>query len=157
MEVSRKKLSVTRMGLAAVLALSCNIACAKLADSLEVTNQTNLNLGTTAAGWSGNGIQASSSAAISTARISMGCFFGGALSNCPIEFTDLATGSKVATVFLDVYSGALTGAPTFHGSYGSEYDVIGWQNNPLSHIYIVKKDNGNNENNENNESSESFA
>ncbi len=155
MKVSRRKLLVTHMSLAAVLALSCNIACAKLADSLEVTNQTNLNLGTSAAGWSGNGISANSSAAISTTRISMGCFFGAALSNCPIEFTDLATGNKVATVFLDTYSGALLGAPTFHGGYASEYDVIGWQDNPLSHIYIIKKDS--HAHNEDNGSEENFA
>lgn len=141
MKVSRNKLSVAHIGLAAALALGCNVACAKLADSLEVTNQTNLNLGTSAAGWSGNGISANSSAAISTTRISMGCFFGGALGNCPIEFTDLATNRKVATVFLDVYNGVLHGEPIFHDEYIGKYNVLGWQGNPLSHIYIVEKDN----------------
>jgi len=133
MKVSLKKLSVI-VGL-----LSASIANA-LPGQITLTNQTPLSLGTSIAGLPGQPIAPNSSRSANYSLVSMGCFYGSALTNCPIVFTDNATGASVATVHINVETATLTQAPHFHGTYADEYEVTGWQASPLSSICIVKKD-----------------
>lgn len=135
MKVSLKKLSV--LGLLSVSLLSATSSFA----NVTLTNQTSLSLGTSISGLPGQSISPNSSRSANYTLLSMGCFFGGSTTNCPILFTDNATGSPVATVYINVDTLTLTQPPRFHGTYANDYEATGWQASPISTICIVKKDN----------------
>ena len=139
MKVSFKKLSV-HLGLISACLLSANVVLAD-ASQITLTNQTTLSLGTSIAGLPGQPIAPNSSRSANYTLLSMGCFYGGCLTNCPIEFSDRATGARVATVYINVDTLTLTKEPQFHGSYADDYEVTGWQTSPISSISIVKKSN----------------
>lgn len=137
MKVSLKKLSV-HIGLLSAGLLSANLA---FANQITLTNQTSLSLGTSISGLPGQSIAPNSSRSANYIMLSMGCFYGGSTTNCPILFTDTSTGAPVATVYMNVDNLTLTQPPHFHGIYADEYEVTGWQSSPISTICIVKKDN----------------
>ncbi len=136
MKVSLKKMSV--LSLLGASLLSTNIA---FANQITLTNQTSLSLGTSISGLPGQAIAPNSSRSANYTLLSMGCFFGGSTTNCPIVFTDNVTGSPVATVYMNVDNLTISQPPKFHGTYANDYEATGWQSSPISTICIVKKDN----------------
>ncbi|MGE3319956.1 MAG: hypothetical protein AB7I18_11745 [Candidatus Berkiella sp.] len=138
MKVKYENKSLIHMGLLSATLLFSSLATA-LPTQITFTNNTSLSLGTSIAGLPGNGVEPNATKSASYSLVSMGCFFGNVLNNCPIEFTDRHSGAKVATVYINAETATLTRAPQFHGTYGDEYEVTGWQASPISHIYIVKK------------------
>lgn len=119
----------------AIFAISASAVPAEI----TFTNNTSLALNTSIAGLPGNGISANETRSVGYGIVSMGCNFGNALTNCPIEFTDRNTGDRVATVYMNATTGALVSAPVFYGNYEKEYEVIGWEANPIEHITISAK------------------
>ena len=137
MKVSLKKLSV-HLGLLSAGLLSANMV---FANQITLTNQTSLSLGTSISGLPGQPIAPNSSRSANYTLLSMGCFYGGSTTNCPILFTDKATGASVATVYLNIDTLTIAQAPQFHGNYANDYEVTGWQTSPISNICIVNKNN----------------
>lgn len=127
------------LALAAVLivgGLFNTAASASPVSEITFTNETSIALDTSIAGFPGNGVDANSSKAVSYAKVAVGCWAGGNSYNCGIEFANRETGEKIATVYINAETATLTQAPIFHGSYGSEYEVAGWEASPISHITI---------------------
>lgn len=112
---------------------------AKAPTEITFTNQTPLAFDTSIAGLPGNGIGPNMTRVVGYGIIVMGCNFANALSNCPIEFRDHATGNKVATVRMNVTQGKLVEPPNFYGDYGTKFEVVGWETDPLSHITIKER------------------
>lgn len=138
MKVKIKKIT-TGLVLLGAWCLNSNIALAALPTSITFSNETSLSLGTSIAGLPGNGVSPNATKSANYVLVSMGCFYGNVVQNCPIEFTDRATGAPVATVYINSETATLTRAPEFHGNYGQEYEVTGWEASPVEHIHIVKK------------------
>lgn len=107
--------------------------------SVTFSNHTSLSLGTSIAGLPGHGIDPSISKTVGYNLVNLGCSYSGKPENCPIDFTDKQTGAKVATVYINAKTATFTSEPTFYGSYASEYEVLGWDQSPISHIIISKK------------------
>lgn len=103
------------------------------------TNETPIALSTSIAGLPGHGIEANVSQAVSFDKVSLGCFFGGNMQNCAINFTNRDNGELVATVYINADTATLTQAPVFHGDYANSYQVTGWETSPVSHITIQAK------------------
>jgi hypothetical protein len=141
----KKEYYMKKISLLAACLFSSTLAQAALPEHITFSNETSLSLGTSIAGLPGNGVAPNVTKSVSYVLVSMGCFYGNVLKNCPIEFTDNATGARVATVSINAETATLTQPPQFYGSYADEYEVTGWQGSPIQHIYIVKK--GNSENN----------
>ncbi len=114
-------------------------SAAAVPNEITFTNNTSLSLSTSIAGLPGNGISANETKAVGYGIVTMGCNFGNALTNCPIVFTDRATGEKVASVNIDASTASLVQPPVFYGNYESNYEVTGWENGPISHISINLK------------------
>tara|TARA_R110002110_G_scaffold195770_1_gene405415 strand:+ start:11563 stop:11988 length:426 start_codon:yes stop_codon:yes gene_type:complete len=100
------------------------------------TNETLIALDTSIAGFPGNGVDANTSKAVSYGKVAVGCWAGGDSYNCGINFANRETGEQVATVYINAETATLTQAPIFHGDYGSQYEVTGWESSPITHITI---------------------
>jgi hypothetical protein len=110
-----------------------------LPTDITFSNNTPLDLATSISGIPGNGVAANVSRAVSFSIVSFGCYVTGNMNNCPIEFSDKATGEHVATVHMNVETATLNQAPIFYGNYANEYEVTGWESSPVTHITINKK------------------
>ena len=106
---------------------------------ITFTNETPIALNTSIAGFPGNGIPASTSEAVGFEKVSMGCFWGGNMQNCGINFSNKNNGELIATVYINANTATLTQPPVFNGQYGSQYEVIGWESSPITHITIREK------------------
>lgn len=104
-----------------------------------ITNNTSIGLNTSIAGIPGYGIDASVSKPVGYDKVATGCFFGGNMDNCPINFANKNTGETVATVYINANTATLTQPPIFHGNYGSLYEVTGWESSPITQITIQEK------------------
>lgn len=139
MEVNRCRL----LGLLLVSGLFVSYSAnAGLPSQVTFSNETSLSLATSIAGLPGYGIEPSVSKSVSFSMVNMGCNYSGSPENCPINFTDKATGQMVATVYINALTGALNSEPQFYGEYASSYTVTGWEDIPINHITIVKKGGG---------------
>lgn len=118
------------------LAFSATASAAAPVSEITFTNETSIALDTSIAGFPGNGVDANTSKAVSYAKVAIGCWAGGNSYNCGIDFADRETGEKIATVYINAETATLTQAPIFHGSYGNEYEVVGWESSPITHITI---------------------
>lgn len=121
------------------LAHSASCFAIEPTDSITFSNQTSLTLATSIAGLPGNGIAPSVTKPVTLNLVMMGCSFANALENCPIEFSNKDTGEKVATVYINALTATLTQQPIFHGQFGEQFAVLGWESSPLTHISIVEK------------------
>lgn len=129
-------------GISAILAsqiFAATVAHAEVPASITFSNLTDLALSTSIASLPGRGIAANAVKPVSYGIVTLACGFYNVKQNCPIEFTDSATGAKVATVYINAETATLTQAPTFYGSYADLYEVKGWEASPLSEISISKK------------------
>lgn len=138
MKVSQKKLSLVRTSCLTAGLFFSSLALA-LPSQITFSNETSLSLGTSIAGLPGQGVAPNATKSANYALVSMGCLYGNVIHNCGIEFTDRSNGAPVATVYINAETATLTRPPLFHGAYGEEYDVTGWQTSPIEHIHIVKK------------------
>ena len=134
MEVNHKN---TLAGL--LFSLLIGQAHAETPSFITFTNETPLSLATSIAGLPGNGIAPSVNKTVSYYFVNIGCTASGNPENCPIEFFDKSTGEKVATVFINALTATLNSEPIFYGMYGTSYQVTGWEQSPISHISIVKR------------------
>lgn len=135
MEVNQKGLLVCLItGL-----LAAGSAHASAPSFVTFTNETSLALGTSIAGLPGYGIDPLVTKTLSYNIVNIGCNYNNVADNCPIDFLDKQTGSKVATVYINASTGTLNAQPTFYGEYASQYEVMGWEQSPISHITIAKK------------------
>lgn len=107
--------------------------------SILFTNETPIALSTSIAGLPGNGVPANTSQPVSYDKVSMGCFWGGNMGNCAINFNNKANGELVATVYINANTATLTKAPVFYGEYAAKYEVNGWEASPITHITISEK------------------
>ncbi len=114
-------------------------AYAETPSSITFSNLTDLALTTSIAGLPGRGIAANAVKPVSYSIVTLACGFYNVKQSCPIEFTDSATGAKVASVYINSDTATLTQAPTFYGMYADLYEVKGWETSPLSEISITKK------------------
>lgn len=137
MKVNIKKLT-SGLALFGACCLSSSIAFA-LPNYITFSNETSLSLGTSIAGLPGSGVSPNTTKSANYITVSVGCYYGNVVNNCPIEFTDRSNGARVATVYINSETATLTRAPEFHGNYGEEYEVTGWETSPIEHIHIVKK------------------
>lgn len=137
MKIQVNKLSITLAALAADLCLA-TIANAS-PSQITFSNDTDLALITSIAGLPGNGIAPNVTKPVSFSIVTMGCYYGGVLNNCPIEFSDKSNGERVATVYINAETATLTQAPVFYGHYANEYQVLGWEASPISQISISRK------------------
>lgn len=108
---------------------------------ITFSNSTSLSLNTFIAGLPGYGIEPNVTSPVSYNIVSAGCTYNGVATNCPIEFYNRHNGEKVATVFINANTATLTGQPVFHGMYGEEYEVRGWEQSPLNRITIIRREN----------------
>lgn len=122
-----------------VLALTSASYAAMPVSQIVFSNETAIALNTSIAGIPGNGIEANTSKPVGFEKVTMGCFWGGNMQNCGINFTDKANGQAVATVYINANTATLTQAPVFHGDYASKYEVTGWETSPVTHITIKEK------------------
>lgn len=137
MKVKIKKIT-TGLALLGACCLSSGIALA-LPSYITFSNETSLSLDTSIAGLPGSGVSPNTTKSANYITVSVGCYYGNVVNECPIEFTDRSSGARVATVYINSETATLTKAPEFHGSYGEEYEVTGWEASPVEHIRIVKK------------------
>lgn len=138
MKVNIKKLTI-KSAIFSSLLLVGGHAFATTPSQITFSNETSLSLGTSIAGLQGNGVTPNTTKSVSYVFVGVGCYAGNVVNNCPIEFTDRSNGARVATVYIDSATATLTRAPEFHGNYGNEYEVTGWEASPIDHIHIVKK------------------
>ncbi len=134
-----KKCAINTISILAGSLLTVTVARAEIPAQITFSNLTDLALSTSIAGLPGKGIAANAVKPVSYGIVTMACNFYQVVNNCPIEFVDTATGSKVASVYINSATATLTQAPTFYGNYANLYEVKGWEASPLSEISIVKK------------------
>ncbi len=133
-----------KIGLVTILAsqiFASTVAHAEVPTHITFSNLTDLAMSTSIAGLPGRGIAPNVVKPVSYSIVTMACAFYNVQNNCPIEFTDSATGAKVATVLINSITATLTQPPTFYGNYANLYEVQGWETSPITEISIVKKDN----------------
>ncbi len=139
MIINYKKLATNTIGILAGSLLCATVAQGVVPAQITFSNLTDLALTTSIAGLPGKGIAANAVKPVSYGIVSLACNFYKVVNSCPIEFTDAATGAKVASVYINSETATLTQAPTFYGNYANLYEVKGWEASPLSEISIVKK------------------
>lgn len=71
--------------------------------------------------------------------VDLACFQKQVSQNCPIEFFDGATGTKIATVMINAETATVNTPPTIYGDYANQFTVTGWDGNPITHIIIAPK------------------
>lgn len=136
MEMNRQLLATTFL---AGLLLASPVS-ADAPSFVTFTNETSLSLATSIAGLPGYGIDANITKAVPFNIVSLGCNYKQLEQNCPIEFIDKQNGEKVATVYINSITGTLNGQPIFYGNYALQYEVLGWEQSPINHITISKKE-----------------
>jgi hypothetical protein len=131
-----KKNQLLAVGL---LCLSASLAEA-LPSQIYFTNSTDLALNATVAGRPGKPIAAQvNHYGVPYMAVYVACQYTGKQKSCPIEFTDQKTGAQVATVTINADQARVITAPVLFGEYAEKYQVTGWENSPVDHIFISYK------------------
>ena len=140
MNITNKKVLMGLTGIiTGSLLLTSGAFATELPSHITFSNFTPLALNSSLAGLPGQGIAPNVTRPVFYSLVHYICSFTSNLNNCPIEFTNRENGEKVATVYLNAETATLTQAPIFHGNYGDEYEVVGWNASPLCEITITKK------------------
>ena len=57
---------------------------------------------------------------------------------CPVEFYNRDNHDLIASVYVDIWTGTVTGQPALYGHYAQELRISGWEGT-LSHITLEEK------------------